>query len=141
MTRSPYLPTPVATLAFVAYVALAFPLAPRFPFTTVPMYAKIAGHHRGAVPHFLANGAPADPRAFVDFEGLDPDRLVLVGTPCTLGYEVERLRWQVRNHRWSGVGAPPSVPVELVYDVYESDADGVRHVGREVVARGRARAP
>ena len=64
--------TRAAAVAFGLYVAGAWLLGERFPFSRFSMYASLGRYQESHVPVFLADGRPAEVRSYARFSAIDP---------------------------------------------------------------------
>jgi hypothetical protein len=130
------IPARAALIAFVLYLAGAFALGDRFPFSRYDMYAASARRDRGAVPLFLADGVPTEIHDWDRFAGLD-GTLVPDDLPTSLRHAIDEAERWIAQHR-APEGAPPGpVRIQVAVRLLSVD-DGVLRESTRIVAEGTA---
>lgn len=130
--------TRAAAAAFACYVAMAWLVGERFPFSRFSMYASLGTYRQSHVPVFLADGHPAEARSFHRFAGIDPEVIAPGTRICSLNHRIdEDARW-IAAHR-AGVGEAPG-PVMVAYGFVpiRLEEDRIERGRVEIVARGTA---
>src|SRR5690606_13597503 len=81
--------TRAAAAAFACYVAMAWLVGERFPFSRFSMYASLGTYRQSHVPVFLADGHPAEARSFHRFAGIDPEVIAPGTRICSLNHRID----------------------------------------------------
>lgn len=109
------LPSPVATVALLAFVGGSVGLGDVYPFARLAMYAASPLREEGSVLEARVDGARVDLSEFVAFDGIDPAALERPDLPVSTGYVVRAVQRQLRAMPAGDRDRAAAVRVELGY--------------------------
>ena len=101
-------PAPVAAVTCGVWLVISLALGGYVPFAHFPMFRFPTSEGPTAMPLFLADGEPAAIEDYVDFEGLDPERIDVEhrGYACAAEHMFhEQQAWLSAHGSGSGSGS------------------------------------
>jgi hypothetical protein len=131
----------VAPLSAAVFLLLALTAGSIVPFARFPVFRFPSTEGRMAVPVLLADGHLASVEDFIDYSGIDPQRIDVehIGLGSIVQHRFEEQRSWIQEHQ-----APPGAPegpvsIEVGIRVLTTDPEKGLVIGTRIDARGKAR--
>lgn len=122
------------------YATVGWYVRDLYPFSAYALYASATDRSSGAVPAFFVNGKAARLIDYIDFTGMDADKVSFVGFECAHHWMVhESRRWIDEHQADEPVGPDEGVEAVWGFQIFRIDEDGEIHERFEPVVTGRAR--